>query len=87
MSDSSATVMHDFTEVMEAIRQDREQFWASLSKDQQLKAFCAVVERLAEAELDEQLTYRGVLYEKFGFGPDAYVRSQMSGLLRLHNSI
>lgn len=76
-----------FLEAQEAFKAEQEDFWNSLSKEQQLKAFCAVVRRLVDGELDKQGTYRYVLYETFGFGPNAYVPAQMAGFLELHNSI
>lgn len=74
-----------FHEAMEEIKEEREAYWNSLTKEQQLMAFCAVVERIVDAEEDGR-SYRGVLYGEFGFGTEAYGRAQMSGFLTLHNS-
>jgi hypothetical protein len=57
------------------------------SKEQQLNAFCAVVRRIYKGELEDKGTYRYVLYNIFGFGPESYVPAQMAGFLGLHNSI
>ena len=65
----------------------QEAYWASLTKEQQLDAFCAVVRRLSQGELDQGRSYRGVLYDVFGFGPEAYSAAQMAGYLELHNCI
>lgn len=62
-------------------------FWNSLTKEEQLKAFCQVVRLLVKAELDDRRSYRGCLYDVFGFGPESYCRAQMAGFLELHNSI
>lgn len=67
--------------------QERLQFWNSLTDDQQLLAFCEVVSRLVHAELVDKKSYRGVLYDTFGFGIDSYVTAQISGFLELHNAI
>jgi hypothetical protein len=63
------------------------EFWNSMSKEDQLKAFCAVVSKIAKAELDDRRSYRGVLYDEFQFGPESYIPAQISGYLDLHNSI
>lgn len=76
-----------FTEAMDIIKEDQEKFWSSLSTEDQLKAFCCVVRRIYEGEIREPRSYRGVLYDVFGFGPEAYAQAQMSGYLALHNSI
>ena len=93
MNDEQKQVMEDlhklsnmFTEAMDEIRTEREEYWNSLSLDEQLKCFCAVVERIMEGE-DEGRSYRGILYSVFGFGPEAYAQAQMAGFLGLHNSI
>lgn len=79
-------ISEQFNRVMDEIRDEREQYWNSLSKDEQLKCFCAVVERIMQAE-NEGHSYRGILYHVFEFGPEAYARAQLSGFLELHNNI
>jgi hypothetical protein len=76
-----------FMQAMQTIEDQSESYWNSLSKEQQLDAFCAVVRRLYKGEIELNGSYRYVLYDVFGFGPDAYVSAQMSGYLDLHNSI
>ena len=79
-------ISKQFNSIMDEIRDEREQYWNSLSKDDQLKCFCAVVERIVQAE-NEGHSYRGILYTIFGFGTEAYVRAQLAGFLELHNNI
>lgn len=76
-----------FNQVMSAIESVQEAFWNSLSKDEQLKAFCAVVRRIHRGEIEEHGSYRYVLYDVFHFGPESYAQAQMAGYLALHNSI
>lgn len=76
-----------FKEAMDSIEEDQEKFWSSLSTEDQLKAFCCVVRRIYEGEIKNPRTYRGVLYDVFGFGPEAYAQAQCAGFLALHNSI
>jgi hypothetical protein len=72
---------------MAKIEEDQEKFWSSLSKEDQLKAFCCVSRRLYEGEIKNPRSYRGILYDVFGFGPSAYAQAQTAGFLTLHNSI
>ena len=69
------------------LEEDHSKFWNSLSKDDQLKAFCSVMRLLYKAELEEHGSYRYTLYDVFGFGPESYVAAQVSGFLAIHNAI
>ena len=69
------------------LEEDHEKFWNSLSKDDQLKAFCSVMRLLHKAELEEHGSYRYTLYDVFGFGPESYAQAQLSGFLAIHNAI
>ncbi len=42
-------ISDQFTQIMKQIEDEQEQYWNSLSKDDQLKAFCAVVRRICKA--------------------------------------
>jgi hypothetical protein len=76
-----------FLEAMDLIEKDSEAFWNSLSKDDQLKAFCAVSRRIHQGEIVDKGSYRHVLYGVFGFGPEAYAPAQCAGYLDIHNAI
>ena len=76
-----------YNAAMKAIEEDQEAFWNSLSKEDQLKAFCAVSRRIFDGELKAKGSYRRVLYDVFGFGPEAYAQAQHAGYLAIHNSI
>ena len=69
------------------LEEDHNKFWNSLSKDDQLKAFCSVMRRLYKAEIEDGGTYRYTLYNVFGFGAESYVEAQLSGFLAIHNAI
>ena len=69
------------------LEEDHDKFWNSLSKDDQLKAFCSVMRRLYKAEIEEHGSYRYTLYDVFGFGSESYVQAQVSGFLAIHNAI
>ena len=76
-----------YTEVFAEMKQEQEDYWNSLTKEQQLMAFCAVCRRICEGELVNKGSYRYVLYQVFGFGPEAYAAAQDAGYLELHNAI
>lgn len=85
--DESKDFADAFNKAMKEIEEDQEKFWSSLSKEDQLKAFCCVSRRLVEGEIKNPRSYRGVLYSVFGFGPEAYAQAQCAGFLAIHNSI
>jgi hypothetical protein len=76
-----------FNEAMAEVEKESEDFWNSLSKEDQLKAFCAISRRIYKGEIEDKGTYRYVLYNVFGFGPDAYAAAQLAGYLTIHNAI
>jgi hypothetical protein len=76
-----------FAEVMNRIEKESEDYWNSLSKEEQLKVFCAVVRRIYDGEIKQRRSYRGVLYSIFNFGPESYAPAQMAGYLTIHNAL
>jgi hypothetical protein len=62
-------------------------WWEGLPYDDKLRAFYSVVKRIYEGDVKQQGSYRYVLYEVFGFGPDAYGIGMDCGYMSLHNSI
>lgn len=76
-----------FREAMEANKKESEDFYESLSMEDKLKVFCAVTRRIFQGELEDCGSYRYVLYNVFGFGPEAYAQAQDAGYLALHNAI
>lgn len=82
-----AEIRHIFKEAADAHTQRSEEYWNSLTKEQQLDVFCAVVRRIYQGEIIDKGSYRHVLYGVFGFGPEAYAPAQIAGYLTIHNSI
>jgi len=76
-----------FQETFDEIEKEQEEYWNSLTEEDRLKAFCAVSRRIFQGEIEEKGSYRYVLYDVFGFGPEAYAQAQMAGYLAIHNAI
>ncbi len=76
-----------FQKVVDAMEKEQEEYWNSLTKEQQLMAFCAMSRRIVDGEIKQRGTYRYVLYNVFGFGPEAYMPAQCAGYLDIHNAI
>lgn len=64
-----------------------DEYWNNLEYEDQLKAFYSVVKRIYQGEIKDQGTYRYILYDVFGFGPEAYALGMDCGFMYLHNSI
>jgi len=71
----------------EQYQKECDDLWNSLPYDDRLKLFCAISKLIYEGEIKEKGTYRYVLYDTFGFGPDAYAAAQCAGYLSIHNAI
>ena len=83
--------LSELSELQEDIEKKTEyemdEWWNAMSKDDQMKAFYSVMKRLVDGELVQKGSYRYVLYEVFGFGPESYMLGMMCGYMSLHNSI
>lgn len=66
---------------------DCDTWWENLTYDEQLKAFYSVTKRIYQGDVKEHGSYRYVLYDVFGFAPDAYGVGMKSGYLAIHNAI
>lgn len=76
-----------FEEVQIENEMSSEAFWNSLSYEDKCDAFQAIVSRIYKGELLDGRSYRGVLYDVFGFKEDMYARAIDCGYLALHNAI
>lgn len=76
-----------FNEAMKEIELEQEDHWNSLSKEDQIKCFCAVARRIYQGDIVDKGSYRHVLYNVFEFGPESYAQAQMAGYLAIHNAI
>ena len=66
---------------------DADIFWNNLSEEQRLMAFYSVCKRIHQGEIQEQGSYRYVLYDVFGFGMESYGIGMACGYMDIHNSI
>jgi hypothetical protein len=71
----------------EEYRCETDAWWNNLSVEDQQRAFFSVCSRLYRGEIVEQRSYRGVLYDVFGWGPEAYGLGMACNYIDLHNAI
>ena len=62
-------------------------WWNGLTEDEREGAFYAVCKRIYEARIKDDRSYRGTLYDKFGFGPHMYAAGMECGFFSLHNML
>ena len=61
--------------------------WNGLDQETQYKMFYSVVKRLVKGELQDNGSYRYVLYQVFGFDESSYFLGMQAGFMELHNAI
>jgi hypothetical protein len=74
-------------EVQDRYEIENDQWWKNLTEQEREDAFYAVVKRIVQAELVEKRSYRGALYDVFGFDAGMYIMGMDCGYMALHNSI
>lgn len=74
-------------EAKERFDKEAEDAWDSLDYDWKLRIFYAVCKRIHKGDVVDRGTYRYVLYDVFGFDPDAYAIGMDCGYMAIHNSI
>ena len=72
---------------MEQYEQKAKECYDSLGMDNQLLLFFYITNVIFENYFKDNGSYRGLLYDKFKFGPEAYSLGMDSGMFTLHNSI
>ena len=66
---------------------ESEMAWDSLGYDWKLRVFYAVCKRIYKGDVVDKGSYRYVLYDVFGFDPDAYAIGMECGYMAIHNAI
>ena len=64
-----------------------EAWWNGLTEEEREWAFYAVIKRMYQAEVTDRRSYRGSLYDVFGFDTGMYSRGMKCGYFALHNMI
>jgi len=84
----------EFNELLKIEQQVKEQYslkakeyFDSLETDNQLMMFFYITNLIFKNYFEDRGSYRGLLYDKFGFGPEAYSLGLDSGMFAVHNSI
>jgi hypothetical protein len=72
---------------LQEYKQKAKDYFESLETDNQLLLFFYITNVIFENYFNDNGSYRGLLYDKFGFGPEAYSLGCDSGMFELHNSI
>jgi hypothetical protein len=74
-------------EAQELYTQKAKEYFKSLETDNQLLLFFHITNVIYENYFNDNGSYRGLLYDKFGFGPEGYSLGCDSGMFTLHNAI
>lgn len=74
-------------QALEQYKQMAKECFDSLNTDNQLLLFFYFTNVIFENYFKDNGSYRGLLYDKFGFGPEAYSLGCDSGMFTLHNAI
>jgi hypothetical protein len=74
-------------EAIEEYKKRAKEYFKSLEVDNQLFLFFHITNCIYENYFNDNGSYRGLLYDKFGFGPDSYSIGLDSGMFAVHNSI
>ena len=67
--------------------QKAKEYFESLETDNQLLLFFHITNQIFENYFKDNSSYRGLLYDKFGFGPESYTIGMDSGMFAIHNAI
>ena len=86
-SDEHKELLKIEEEVQEQYTKKAKEYYDSLGMDNQLLLFFYITNLIFENYFKDNGSYRGLLYDKFGFGPEAYSLGMDSGMFALHNSI
>jgi hypothetical protein len=92
MDDKKVSVLSDeektiFKEASDEYDRKAEEYWKSLSYEDQLQAFYIVTKRIHKGDIVEKGSYRYVLYDTFGFDLDSYIIGLDSGYIDIHNGL
>ena len=85
------SAMEDWAEAQREYEQEYDKeatdYWDSLTQEQQLLAFYSVCKRIYKGDIQDEGSYRHVLYSVFGFDMSSYAIGMMCNYMDIHNSI
>lgn len=85
--ETGLTVSHALQAQAAREQDEADAFWNGLTEEQRIQAFCSVVKRIHEGDLKQGRSFRGVLYDVFGFGPHSYAPALYAGYMDIHNAL
>ena len=74
-------------QAIENYKKRAKEYFESLETDIQFLLFFHITNTIYENYFNDNGSYRGLLYDKFGFGPESYGLGLDSGMFSLHNAI
>jgi hypothetical protein len=74
-------------EAFEQYKQKAKEYFQSLEMNNQLLLFFHITNTIYANYFQDNSSYRGLLYDKFGFGPESYSIGMDSGMFAVHNAI
>jgi hypothetical protein len=86
-SDEHKELLQIEEKAIEEYTQKAKEYFESLEMDNQLFLFFYITNVIFKNYFNDNGSYRGLLYDKFGFGPEAYSLGCNSGMFTLHNAI
>jgi hypothetical protein len=86
-SDDHKELLKIEEQVREQYKQKAKEYYDSLETDNQLLLFFYITNVIFENYFKDNGSYRGLLYDKFNFGPESYGLGMDSGMFTIHNSI
>jgi ABC-type Fe3+-citrate transport system substrate-binding protein len=66
---------------------EMDDWWNQLTQNEREAAFYSVCKRIHKGDLQDNGSYRYVLYDTFGFDPGMYVNGMNCGYMAIHNAI
>jgi len=91
MNEDLLQKLTEFGEEMQHAKREYEAkndvWWYNLTEKERQDAFYAVCKRIYEGDLLKQGSYRYVLYDTFGFGPEMYGAGMDCGYMAIHNTL
>ena len=86
-SDEHKELLKIQEEALEQYEHKAKEYYDSLGMDNQLLLFFYITNVIFKNYFKDNGSYRGLLYNKFGFGSEAYSIGMDSGMFAVHNAI